>query len=235
MKIEINIEGLKEVEKMLDPKLFDESFRYTANSLAARAFKQSTKEVKKKYNIDVEKDKGKGTVGQYSFKSIKDGKINKRQGKIYFRGARKNYPYIELEIGGNPVNEFLFRVNPTPSKALSSRRKSPQAFLSVLRGKNIMKEKVFVARMPSGHVGFFARRQNTRMTKSKYVKSKKFLKLAPKAIFELRLPNGAKFYKDVGVEKVLENNIRDNFSSEFWKNYYKRNQKQLKVNNNAEI
>ena len=164
----IKIEGLEEIRKALDPKLFEKVHRVTVNEIVNASFKKSHTQIKKKWNIDIKKD------GQeWAFAHKNTAKTNKRNGRMRIYNATIKNDYLIIHISGSPLNlslfEYTWKQEVSATKSLKKKRtigKRMKSLGKVGRGRvrvKIKKNEVttfksaFVSTMKSGHKGIYQR------------------------------------------------------------------------------
>lgn len=162
------INGLDDLQKVLNPKLFEKIQTTTVNEIVNASFKKSMTQIKKKWNIDIKKD-GK----EWAFAHKNTGKTNKRNGRMRIYNATAKNDYLIIHIYGSPLNlslfEYTWKQEVSATKSLKKKKtigKRMKSLGKVGRGRvrvKIKKSEVttfksaFVSTMKSGHKGIYQR------------------------------------------------------------------------------
>ena len=174
----IEMVGLNEALKDLDPVAFDKTVIHTTNEIVTQGFNTTKKGITQKFNIRIKTLSnpvtGQSKRGEYAFESKYTGKTNKRQGRISISKANKSKRYIEVGIYGAAPAAFLFspgtlasQLNRSTSKGkvrltkriikMSTNDKRAVKVKVMKDGKETRLKSAFIAKMKSGHVGIFQR------------------------------------------------------------------------------
>lgn len=205
----IKVQGLEEIKKALDPKLFEKVHRVSVNEVVGYAFTEAKKEIKGKWNIDIKKD-GK----EWAFASKQTGKMNKRNGRMKIIKASQKKDYILIEIAGTPLNLSLFEYSwnmevqskkkfktkraVAKKKAKLSKVQQGRVRVKILKGQVTTLKSAFVATMNSGHRGIFQRKSNK-----------------PLPILEKRTISPQSMFKEVDFERILDRKLKKNLLKRF--------------------
>ena len=206
----IEIDGLKELERSLDPKLFNSVFTSTSNEVITGAINKAKTQIKKKWNIDIVK----ASTNEWAFANKNTGKTNKRNGRLkVYKATVKDGSYY-LHISGTPLNlslfEFTWKQEVSSTKSLKKKKAIGKQMKALgKKGRNRVRVKIhkkhittlktaFMATMKSGHTGIFQRKGNK--------------------IIEKRSITPQSMFKQVDFDKILSDHIDANLIKRFMHN-----------------
>jgi hypothetical protein len=206
----IKIEGLEELQKALDPKMFDKVFRATANEIVNGAFKKSHTQIKKKWNIDIKKE----DKNDWAFAHKTTGKTNKRNGRMRIYRATQKDNSIYIHISGTPINlslfEYTWNMEVQSKKTFKAKKrvaKQKSKLNKVSQGKVRVKIKkneittfknAFVATMKNNHKGIFQRSSKSSLP-----------------ILEKRIISAPSMFEQVNFKRILEQDVNDKMVKRF--------------------
>jgi len=212
----IEIEGLKDLKRTLDPKLFDSVFTTTSNEIITAAINKSKTQIKKRWNIDIVK----ANTNEWAFANKNTGKTNKRNGRLRVHKATIKDGSYYLLVSGTPLNlslfEFTFKQEVAATKSLKKKRAiGKQMKILGKKGRGMVRVQIqkkhittlrtaFVATMKSGHTGIFQNRRNG------------------KGILEKRSITPQSMFKQVDFNKILSDHIDANLMKRFMHNLEKK-------------
>ncbi len=152
--------------KELDPLLYKEAFRESANKMVSKTTDKTNEDIENKWNIDIKKL----SETKYVAASKVDGKYNKRAGNLHLKFANKGQSNISLYFKGSPINLSRFAESldigsysqfDFGSMKIKKRRKSPR--VKILKSKSFRSiDNAFIATMRSGHTGIFIRKKHSK-------------------------------------------------------------------------
>lgn len=188
--VSIDIKGLDELTKNLDPQLFSQTFNRVVNDVVPSVAVEALRQTKKQYYIGTSRLKvdidGKSKYVKpqtWAFQRVMDKKIPKRAGRVKFVPAKiiDNNATAHIKIDGVAIPLSLFVTNPNYGKIISKGKRVPIR-VKVKKGGIGMKrqkiryrktgktESLFRAKFKSGHEGIFFR--DSTITKTKQVQKK---------------------------------------------------------------
>jgi len=208
----IRIDGLKELQRTLDPKLFNSVFTTTSNEIITGVINKTKTQIKKRWSVDLLKE----NTNEWAFANKGTGKTNKRNGRLKIHKATLKNGYYYLEISGTPLNlslfEFTWKQEVSATKSLKKKKTIGKQMKSLSKidrkkvrvkilNKNITTlQTAFVATMKNGHRGIFQRRINSRK------------------ILEKRSVTPQSMFKQVHFNKILSDHIDANLMKRFMHN-----------------
>ncbi len=125
MRYDIEIKGLEELKKSLDPKIYDKASRRTVRRMGQRFRATASKEVRKEYNIPAKEIKKRVTKGQFKSKGgeyvysfyiqgrpinvVKFGARQLKKGGVSIKGIKRGsgrikfrHAFLTTDKNGNP-------------------------------------------------------------------------------------------------------------------------------------
>lgn len=146
--LKIETSGIDEARRLFGSKIVEQSLTSTLNKVAAKASTAASREIRDKYTIKAKDLKKRGTSNRNGLSVVK---------------AKRGRDYAMVMSTGHALPLINFRVTPRTPEADRRRKRGKGVKATVVKGKPYRIPHAFVAQMPSGHTGVFARKGKGRL------------------------------------------------------------------------
>ncbi len=184
--VKFEIEGLKELQKVLDPKKFMMITNRVVNDVAKKFKTETIKEIRKKYNISAERIRKNVDLKSSNYQTL--------TAQIVFKGRTPGLQHYKMRqiITTKDISYLVYSTkHGIAGKKLKRRRKATKVTVEVIKGKRVEVKKGFILYPKHGGWGIFKR-----------------IHKGKGGIIRLFGPSPRGMAKQIGVEKVYENVLK---------------------------